>query len=205
MSPAMATPALIAESTIRFLRAHVPFSRMARGDLEFIAERVRLAYFPGGHDDRRSHRRCRRAPAHHPARPRARPQHLQRIGRGSARARRVLSGRRACRRGGRCKALRGDRGRLLLAADARRLRVAAPAFPALCRVLHARSSKASCSSRSAQLRHNFSQRAVEQRTLLEPLRTLVRREPVHCETGTAVRDALRGHAPRARRIDRGGR
>ena len=26
--------------------------------------------------------------------------------------------------------------------------------------------------------------------LVEPLRTLVRREPVHCETGTAVRDAL---------------
>ena len=48
MSPAMATPALIAESTIRFLRAHMPFSRMTRGDLEFIAERVRLAYFPVG-------------------------------------------------------------------------------------------------------------------------------------------------------------
>ena len=44
----MAAPALIVESTVRFLRAHVPFSRMARKDLEFIAERAQLAYFPVG-------------------------------------------------------------------------------------------------------------------------------------------------------------
>ena len=31
----MATPALIVESTLRFLREHVPFSEMARKDLEF--------------------------------------------------------------------------------------------------------------------------------------------------------------------------
>ena len=44
----MSTPPLIVESTIRFLQAHLPFSRMARRDLEFIAERVRLGYFPVG-------------------------------------------------------------------------------------------------------------------------------------------------------------
>ena len=41
-----------------------------------------------------------------------------------------------------------------------------------------------------QLRQNFSQRAVEQRTLLEPLRNVVRRNPVFCETGTPIRTAL---------------
>src|SRR5512134_3414582 len=44
----MATPALIVESTLRFLRGHVPFSAMARKDLEFIASRAQLAYFPVG-------------------------------------------------------------------------------------------------------------------------------------------------------------
>ena len=44
----MATPALIVESTLRFLREHVPFSEMARKDLEFIAARAQLAYFPVG-------------------------------------------------------------------------------------------------------------------------------------------------------------
>ena len=38
----MATPALIVESTLRFLREHVPFSEMARKDLEFIAARAQL-------------------------------------------------------------------------------------------------------------------------------------------------------------------
>ena len=44
----MAAPALIVDTTVRFLRAHVPFARMARKDLEFIAERAQLAYFPVG-------------------------------------------------------------------------------------------------------------------------------------------------------------
>jgi CBS domain-containing protein len=44
----MAAPALIVESTLRFLRNHEPFSRMARKDLEFIAEQAQLAYFPVG-------------------------------------------------------------------------------------------------------------------------------------------------------------
>jgi CBS domain-containing protein len=44
----VSTPPLIVEATIHFLKAHLPFSRMARRDLEFIAERARLAYFPVG-------------------------------------------------------------------------------------------------------------------------------------------------------------
>ena len=40
------------------------------------------------------------------------------------------------------------------------------------------------------LRQNFSQRVVEQRTLLEPLRNVVRRTPVSCETRTPLRSAL---------------
>jgi signal-transduction protein with cAMP-binding, CBS, and nucleotidyltransferase domain len=44
----MAAPALIIESTLRFLREHPPFSRMARKELELIAMRAQLAYFPVG-------------------------------------------------------------------------------------------------------------------------------------------------------------
>ena len=44
----MPTPPLIVEATIHFLQAHLPFSRMVRRDLEFIASRARLGYFPVG-------------------------------------------------------------------------------------------------------------------------------------------------------------
>jgi CBS domain-containing protein len=40
------------------------------------------------------------------------------------------------------------------------------------------------------LRKNFTQRALEQQTMLEPLRNLVRRAPVSCEKGTPIRAAL---------------
>ena len=41
-----------------------------------------------------------------------------------------------------------------------------------------------------QLRNHFSQRATDQQTLLEPLKSLVRRDPVFCSTDTPVRTAL---------------
>jgi CBS domain-containing protein len=41
-----------------------------------------------------------------------------------------------------------------------------------------------------QLRNHFSQRATDQQTLLEPLKALVRREPVYCAAETPVRQAL---------------
>ena len=44
----MSTPPLLVENTLQFLRAHLPFSQMTRRDLEHIAERVQLAYFPVG-------------------------------------------------------------------------------------------------------------------------------------------------------------
>ena len=42
----------------------------------------------------------------------------------------------------------------------------------------------------AQLRTQFSQRAAEQQTLLQPLKALVRRAPVYCGTSTPIREAL---------------
>jgi CBS domain-containing protein len=42
----------------------------------------------------------------------------------------------------------------------------------------------------AQLRTQFSQRAAEQQTLLQPLKALVRRAPVYCASDTPIRDAL---------------
>lgn len=41
-----------------------------------------------------------------------------------------------------------------------------------------------------QLRNHFSQRATDQQTLLEPLKALVRRDPVYCTADTPVRTAL---------------
>jgi CBS domain-containing protein len=41
-----------------------------------------------------------------------------------------------------------------------------------------------------QLRNHFSQRATDQQTLLEPLRALVRRDPVFCTSDTPIRQAL---------------
>ena len=44
----MSTRPLIVDATVQFLRTHLPFSRMDRKDLEVVAERVRLGYFPVG-------------------------------------------------------------------------------------------------------------------------------------------------------------
>src|SRR5512141_557233 len=44
----MSTPPLLVETTITFLKAHLPFSQMQRRDLEFIAAKAQLAYFPVG-------------------------------------------------------------------------------------------------------------------------------------------------------------
>jgi len=189
MSPFMATPVLIAESTIRFLRAHMPFSRMARGDLEFIAERVRLAYFPVG------------TTIVDPTAGIA--EHLHIIQRGHVAVRNISSGSDEEVRGpGECFPVAalaaGVAGARRFEAtedvfcfqltrdDFESLRLRSQPFAEYCTAI----LESIVQQSLGQLRHNFSQRAVEQRTLLEPLRTMVRREPVHCETGTAVRDAL---------------
>jgi CBS domain-containing protein len=189
MSSFMATPVLIAESTIRFLRAHMPFSRMARGDLEFIAERVRLAYFPVG------------TTIVDPTAGIA--EHLHIIQRGHVAVRNISSGSDEEVRGpGECFPVAalaaGVAGARRFEAtedvfcfqlardDFESLRLRSQPFAEYCTAI----LESIVQQSLGQLRHNFSQRAVEQRTLLEPLRTMVRREPVHCETGTAVRDAL---------------
>ena len=70
--------------------------------------------------------------------------------------------------------------------DFEALRQASPPFAEFCTQVLAGVVQHSL----GHLRQNFGQRVVEQRTLLEPLRNVVRREPVFCETGTPIRAAL---------------
>ena len=142
------TPPLIVESTIRFLKAHLPFSRMARRDLEFIAARARLGYFPVGSTIVDPADGIAGAPAHHPARTRARAQPECRRGRRGAWRRRVLSGRGARGRRGGHAHFRGHRGRVCAAAAARRLRCAARALAGVRAVLHRGAGRRWCSIRS---------------------------------------------------------
>jgi len=185
----MATPPLIVESTIRFLRSHLPFSRMARGDLEFIAGRARLGYFPVG------------STIVDPAA--GIPDCLHIIQRGHVRVRNPNATAEDEVRGvGECfpvAALAADAAGtrtfeatedvfalLLPRADFDRLRQRSPEFAQFCAeamatVLH---------HSLGQLRNHFSQRATDQQTLLEPLKALVRRDPVYCAADTPIRQAL---------------
>jgi CBS domain-containing protein len=185
----MATPVLIAESTIRFLRAHMPFSRMAHGDLEFIAERVRLAYFPVG------------ATIVDPADGVAENLHV--IQRGHVAVRNISNGSDEEVRGpGECfpvaalaAGVAGTRRfqatedvfcLQLTRADFESVRERSGPFAGYCTAILESIVQQSLN----QLRQNFSQRAVEQRTLLEPLKTLMRREPVSCDAETPLRAAV---------------
>jgi len=185
----MAAPALIVESTVRFLRAHVPFSRMARKDLEFIAERAQLAYFPVG------------STIVNPADGMA--NNLYIIQRGHVRVHNMaVTGDDDVRGPGECFPVAalsaGSAGTRRFEAtedvfcyrlprgDFDALRQASPPFAEFC----AQALAGIVQHSLGQLRQNFSQRAVEQRTLLEPLRNVVRRNPVFCETGTPIRTAL---------------
>jgi len=185
----MATPALIAESTIRFLRPHMPFSRMSRGDLEFIAGRVKLAYFPVG------------TTIVDPAEGVA--SHMHVIQRGHVAVRNISSGAEEEVRGpGECFPVAalaaGTAGARRFEAtedvfcfqlareDFESLRLRSAPFAEYCTSI----LESIVQQSLGQLRQNFSQRSVEQRTLLEPLRTMVRREPVHCDSGTPIREAL---------------
>ncbi len=185
----MATPALITESTIRFLRDHMPFSRMARADLEFLATRVKLAYFPVG------------TTIVDPAEGIA--EHLHVIQRGHVGVRNISTGADEEVRGpGECFPVAalaaGTAGARRFEAtedvfcfqlprdDFESLRLRSAPFAEYCTAI----LESIVQQSLGQLRQNFSQRAVEQRTLLEPLKSLLRREPVYCATGTALRDAL---------------
>ena len=185
----MSTPPLIVETTIQFLKAHLPFSRMARRDLEFIAERARLGYFPVGSTivDPRS----------------GIAEYLQIIQRGHVRVRNPNApGDDDVRGVGECfpvaalaagatgtrtfEATEDVFALLLPRADFDALRARSPEFAQFCTEALATLVQHSL----GQLRNHFSQRATEQQTMLEPLRALVRREPVYCNAGTTVREAL---------------
>ncbi len=185
----MATPTLIVESTLRFLRAHVPFAAMAQRDLEFIASRARLAYFPVG------------AVIVDPADGMA--QHLFVIQRGHVRVRSLTAAVDDEVRGaGECFPVAalsaGAVGTRRFEAtedvfcyqlgreDFDELRRRSPPFAEFCTQALASIVQQSL----GQIRQHFSQRASEQQTLLEPLRALVRRAPVSCTADTPVRAAL---------------
>jgi len=185
----MATPALIVESTLRFLREHVPFSAMARKDLEFIAARAQLAYFPVG------------TTIVDPADGMA--QHLHIIQRGHVRVHNMaVPGDDEVRGAGECFPVAalaaGSAGtrRFEATEDVFCFRVSRDDFDALRR--ESAPFAAFCTQALAgivqhslgQLRKNFTQRALEQQTMFESLRTVIRRAPVSCEKGTSIRVAL---------------
>ena len=185
----MSTPPLILDATVKFLRTHVPFSGMARQDLEFVAERARLGYFPVG------------TIIVDPARGIA--EFLYIIQRGHVRVRNPSSTLDDEVRGvGECfpvialsAASAGSRMfeatedvfcLLLPREDFDELRLRSPEFAQFCTEALATVVQHSL----GQLRHHFSQRAAEQQTLLEPIKALVRRDPVYCGSETPVRAAL---------------
>ena len=185
----MSTPPLIVDATIGFLRAHLPFSRMERQELEFVAERARLGYFPVGttivdpgagvpsylHIIQRGHVRVRNpnAPGDDDVR-----------GAGECFPVAALAAHSA---GTRWFEATEDVFCLKLPrADFDRLRAKSDVFQQFCTEALATLAQQSL----GQLRHHFSLRATEQQTLLEPVKALVRRDPVYCPAGTTVRDAL---------------
>jgi CBS domain-containing protein len=185
----VSTPPLIVEATIRFLKAHLPFSRMARRDLEFIAERARLGYFPVGstivepaggiaeylHIIQRGHVRVRNPNA-------ALDDEVRGVGECFPVA--ALS---AGAAGTRTFEATEDVFSLMLPrADFDALRDRSPEFTQFCTEALATLVQHSL----GQLRNHFSQRATDQQTLLEPLKALVRREPVYCTAAATVREAL---------------
>jgi CBS domain-containing protein len=185
----MATPPLIVASTTRFLKAHVPFASMSARDLEFIAGRARLAYFPVG------------TVIVDPADGLA--QHLNIIQRGHVRVRSLtVAVDDEVRGAGECfpvaalsAAAVGTRRFeatedvfcfQLSREDFDELRRRSAPFAAFCTEALASVVQQSL----GQIRQHFSQRASEQQSLFEPLKTLVRRPPVFCATDTPIRRAL---------------
>lgn len=186
----MPTPALINEATVGFLRLHAPFSRMATTDLEFISERVRLAYFPVG------------SLIIDPATGvRVRDLHI--IQRGHVRNyNAAVQGADIVLGPGECfpvasLSANSVNTRHFVAAedvfcyqlaqeDFEALRTRSAPFAQFCTQALASIVQQSL----AQLRTQYSQRAAEQQTLLQPLKALVRRSPVYCGNDASIRKAL---------------
>ena len=185
----MSTPALILDSTINFLKGHAPFSRMAAPDLQFLAERVKLAYFPVG------------STIVDPTAGMAR--HLHIIQRGHVRnLNPAAPGDDLILAAGECFPVgalsAGSLGTRrfeatedvfcfqLAKADFDELRQRSAPFAEFCTQALASIVQQSL----GQLRQHFSQRAAEQQTLIQPLKALVRRAPVFCRESTTIRAAL---------------
>jgi CBS domain-containing protein len=185
----MTAPPLILEATLRFLRAHEPFARMARRDLEFLAGRARLAYFGAGSVvvDAASGSAC--------------PLHV--IQRGHVRSVDPFDAANSGVLGpGECFPLasvsRESVGAAsfvatedvfcyqIAPADCETLRATSAPFAEFC----AQSLRSLVHESHGQVRRQFSERAVDQQTLLQPVRALIRRAPVSCEASTPIRDAL---------------
>jgi len=177
-------PPLLLEATLRFLRAHEPFARMARRDLEFLAGRARLGYFPAGSVVVDAGGDAAGA--------------LYVLQRGHVRAGEAASG--AVLGPGECFPLEGGGAasatRYVATEDAFCLQLEAADAAAL-RVLSApfaefsvQSARALATEAQGQVHRQFSQRAVEQQTLLQPVQSLLRRAPVSCVAGTPLRTAL---------------
>lgn len=185
----MSAPELIVESTVRFLRDYAPFSALAAEHLRSFAERARLAYYPAGttivdaatgadgalHVIRQGHVRSEDP---------------------------TLAGSDVVLGPGECFPL------VRLAADTAgvgtytatedvfcwqlgredfdALRRQSPPFAEFCAAALATIVRQSV----AQLRQEFAARAIEHQSLLRPLGTLIRREPVRCHAGATVGDAL---------------
>ncbi len=186
----MSTPALILDSTVNFLKGHAPFSRMAGKELQFLAERVKLAYFPVG------------STIVDPAAGMA--QHLHIIQRGHVRnvnpaapGDDLILGSGECFPVGALSADSLGTRRFeatedvfcyqLAKADFDALRQMSAPFAEFCTQALASIVQQSL----GQLRQHFSQRASEQQTLIQPLKVLVRRAPVYCSADTTIRAALK--------------
>ncbi len=184
----MTAPPLIVDATVRFLRQHEPFARMARRDLEFLAGRARLAYFAAGSVvvDAASGGDC--------------PLHV--IQRGHVRtADPFAAGGSTVLGPGECFPLGGAEpgaaaARYVATEDVFCYQVA----PADCATLrqvsapfadfYAQSLRALLQESQGQVRRQFSQRAVDQQTLLQPVGALIRRGAVSCGAQTPRRGAL---------------
>jgi CBS domain-containing protein len=180
------TAPLIIESTVRFLRAHEPFARMARSELEFLVVRAELTYHPVGSIVIGPGTTSGALFVVHQG-------HVSTIDASGAAV--VLGP-------GECFPLAIDPSGpppiayaatedafclRLEAADAAALRAASGPFAEFCT-----QSRAALLRRSAApARGEFGSRVIEQQALLRPVGTLVRRAPVACLATTSLRAALR--------------
>ena len=185
----MAAAEAISTMAMQFLIGYAPFSRMARADLKFLAEHLRLAYFPvdavildsaAGYEGQ-----------------------LHIIQRGHVRAQRAGDGAGSvCLGPGECFPLRnasdgGFAAESFIATEdvfcyqlpresVEALRQRSSMFDEFCTA----DLKAVLKESLSSVHGGFIGRAVAQETLLRPLSELVRRAPVHCSTDTPVREAL---------------